>query len=667
MNRTVPRIRADRLADYNHTDTLSIDIETYSEVDLKKCGLYKYASDPSFEILLFAYKWNSEPVQVVDLANFETIPEHIEKALTDPKVLKKAWNAQFEFFCLSTIYPLIQEQWRCTMVHAATMSLPMQLGACAKALEAPLQKDFNGSALIKYFCVPVEPTKANGMRTRNYAAHAPDKWERFKYYCIRDVEVEDLIGRKLNSADHVTTFERGLYFLDQYINSEGIKVDKQLIENAIKIDEQIREELLTEARQITGLQNPNSVSKLATWLSSELDEEVEKVNKEKVLSLLKRNNPEHVQRVLEIRQLLSKSSVKKYTAMYNSMDEQDVIHGLLQIYGASRTGRWAGRLVQVQNLPRISMKSDELEFVRNLVKEGDTDTLHALFNNIPNLLSELIRTAFVASEGCELHVADLSAIEARMLAWLANEKWRLDVFNSHGKIYEASAAMMFHIPIDQIGEESEERQRGKVAELALGYGGGVGALTTMDIKKKLKEAEKQPLVDAWRAANRAIVAYWRLVEDAAIRTVQTGQRTELTKGMYCYLQRNVLYIKLPSGRNLVYLRPRLVTNKFGNGLALTYMGQDQKTNKWSELDTYGGKLVENIVQAASRDILAEALVRLDQKGYKTVMHVHDEIIADQPIGFAPIKQMCDIMCESPAWGKGLPLAAKGFISQYYKK
>lgn len=662
-----PRLSNRPAATLNPKRRLSIDLETFSEVNIQTAGLYRYVRDPSFQILLFAYAFDDEPVRCIDLANFEDIPEEVEQALLDPEVLKTAWNAQFEFEALSTIYPLQQEQWRCTMVQAGSMSLPLKLGEAAKAMGLPIQKDFSGLGLIKYFCVPVEPTKTNGGRKRNYPEHAPDKWERFKAYCIKDVEVERMLAYRMNRVDHMTTFERGLYFLDQYINKDGVKVHRKLIENAIKIDDTLRAELLDEAKELTGLQNPNSVAKIKTWLSSEIEEELETLNKEKVLSLLKKVPEGKVKRVLEIRQLLSKSSVRKYMAMTHSMGDDDRIRGLLQIYGAARTARWAGRLVQVQNLPRISMKDAELKFARQLVIDGDIDSLQMLYNNVPLVLSELIRTAFIAEEGHELMVADLSAIEACVLAWLANEQWRLNVFNSHGKIYEASASMLFGIPIDQITEDSEERQHGKVAELALGYGGGVGALTTMDIKKKLKDSEKQPLVNRWRETNPNIVNYWHTIESAVIRVLQHGQPIILNRNMSVFTQKGVLFIQLPSGRRLSYLQPKLEVNKFGNGYALTYMGQNQYTKKWERLDTYGGKLVENITQAVARDVLAEALVRLDLAGYKTVMHIHDEIVAEQPIGQGSIEEMCRLMCVKPAWGKTLPLKAKGFVSPYYKK
>lgn len=659
--RGVPQLRA-------YTRVLSIDIETWSSIDLKKCGLHKYASAPDFEVLLFAYAFDDDPVRCIDLSNFEDLPEEVYKALLDPEVLKRAWNAQFEFTCISEYFniELCQEQWECSMIRAANLSLPLGLAAAASAIGAPFQKDFRGAALIKYFCVPCSPTKLNGHRVRNYSHHYPERWAEFIVYCIGDVKVERSISNRMNRVDFVTDFEKRLYWLDQKINATGVKVDMTLVTNAISINEKFRDDRIKEAKSITGLANPASVSKLKAWLNAEmcdeLTEEIEKLRKEDVLALMKIKSTAAVSRVLTIRQQLGKSSVSKYVAMRNGCMYDDRVRGLFQFYGASRTGRWAGRLVQMQNLPRNEMKG--LDFARDLVLDGDVSSLEMMYDNLPYVLSQLIRTAFVPEEGKKFVVADYSAIEAVVLAWLAGEKWRMDVFRTHGKIYEASASMMFGIPIDLITEEL--RQRGKVAELALGYGGGKGAITTMDLKKKIKEHEKQPLVDNWRIANPAIVRFWKRCNDAVIHTIRTGERSTIGMGISSVMEKGILFIILPSGRRLAYLKPRLGVNRFG-GLSIVYKGQNQKTNKWEDLETYGGKLTENIVQAIARDLLAEGMLNVDDAGYSIVAHVHDEVIVEVAKGVDCLGRIGDLMTTLPAWAEGLPLKVKGFETSYYKK
>lgn len=654
------------LRDYRRV--LSIDIETWSSVDLKKCGLHKYATAHDFEILLFAWAFDDEPVQCADLANFEDIPEEVLQALTDPTVLKRAWNAQFEFTCITEGLGirLIQSQWECTMIRAAHLSLPLGLGAAAVAMGAPFQKDHQGAALIKYFCIPCNPTKLNGKRVRNYSHHYPEKWTAFIRYCIRDVQVERALAQRMQRVDFITDQEKRLYWLDQKINATGVRVNTQLVNNAIEFNEKFRTERIEEAKRLTGLDKPTSTQKLKAWLNAEMDEdlteEIETLRKEDVLKLMKIKSTAAVSRVLHIRQQLGKSSVSKYLAMRNGCMYDDRVRGLFQFYGASRTGRWAGRLVQMQNLPRNEMKG--LDYVRDMVLDGNVDDLEMMYENIPYVLSQLIRTAFVPEPGKKFVVADFSAIEAVVLAWLAGEKWRMDVFRTHGKIYEASASMMFGIAIDQVTEEL--RQRGKVAELALGYGGGKGAITTMDIKKKIQEHDKQPLVDRWRTANPSIVKYWYKCNDAVIHTIKTGERSNIGMGVYSVMEKNVLFIVLPSGRRLTYLKPRLGINRFG-GISIIYKGQNQKTNKWEDLETYGGKLTENIVQAIARDLLAEAMLNVDDAGYSIVAHIHDEVIVEVAKDIECMEHISVLMTVVPRWGEGLPLKVKGFETQYYKK
>lgn len=656
---------------------LSLDIETWSSYDLKKCGLHKYTSAKDAEVMLLAYAFDNDPVRCIDMANFDDLPLEVYEALPSARILKRSWNAQFEFRHMEDVLhlPVIQDQWECTMIRAANLSLPMGLAGAAQALGAPFQKDHQGAALIKYFCIPCAPTKANGYRTRNYSYHYPEKWEMFKKYCIRDVQVERSIAQRMDVVDHRSPFEKKLYFLDQKINAKGVRVNTDLVDNAIRINEQFRQERIDEAKIITGLDKPTSTKKLKEWLNAEmedLDEEIETLRKEDVLKLMKIKSSAAVTRVLEIRQQLGKSSVSKYLAMRNGCMRDERVRGLFQFYGASRTGRWAGRMVQMQNLPRNEMKL--LEYARNLVLAGDKDDLEMMYDNIPYVLSQLIRTAFIPAEGKKFVVLDYSAIEAVILAWLADEKWRLDVFRTHGKIYEASASMMFGIPLEVIiaGVErhdsiyEELRQRGKVAELALGYGGSTGAITTMDLKKKIKEADKKPLVDRWRAASPAIVAYWRKVNDAAIHTIKTGQESYIGKGIYMLMDRGIFFIVLPSGRRLAYLKPRIGTNRFG-GESVVYIGQNQKTSKWEDLETYGGKLVENIDQAIARDLLAHGMFNINEAGYDIVAHVHDEVINEVPIGMECLNHIGDLMTDLPEWAMELPLKVKGFETMYYKK
>lgn len=648
---------------------LSIDIETFSSVDIKKSGLYKYVQSPDFQILLFAYSWDGEPVRIVDLAQGETIPQHVLNALNDPYVIKHAYNASFEWYCLGKFWPTPIDQWRCTMMHGLYCGYTAGLGPTGEALGIPQDKRKlgTGGSLIRTFCVPTKPTKTNGQRTRTLPHHEPDKWQLFKSYCVNDVIAEMEILRRL-SMFPVPYQEQWLWQLDQQINAYGVAVDRDMIDGALAIDEQITEELMQEAVQLSGLSNPKSVQQLSKWLTEELDEEVDNLRKDTVSKLIDKVDEGKAKRVLEIRQELSKTSTKKYVAMRAAVCDDGRIRGLLQFYGANRTGRWAGRLVQIHNLPRNHMAM--LDLARQLVKARNIAALKMIFGNIPDTLSQLIRTAFVASPGNVLRVADFSAIEARVIAWLAGEEWRLEVFRTHGKIYEASASQMFGVPINQIGKGSDLRQRGKVAELALGYQGGPGALIAMGaLDQGLTEDELPDIVLRWRNANKRICDLWFSLEAAVLDVMRSGQPVGI-RGMFIAreshydTQQDFLTIQLHSGRKLFYARPHLAQNDFGKE-ALHYWGVDQKTKKWGAMSTYGGRLVENVVQAISRDCLAVSLARLYNAGYPTVFHVHDEVVADTSAG--SVDEMTAIMGAPIPWATGLPLGAAGFESYYYMK
>ncbi|MED1642317.1 DNA polymerase [Brevibacillus agri] len=649
--------------------TLSIDIETYSSIDIKKAGAYKYAQSPDFQILLFAYSWNGGPVQIVDLAQGEQLPAEIVQALANPQVVKHAYNAAFEWYCLNRFWYTPIEQWRCTQVHGLYNGYPTGLAAVGEALGIPQDKRKlgTGSALIRTFCVPCKPTRANGFRTRTLPHHEPQKWELFKQYCIGDVVAEIEIQRRL-SAFPVPDQEWQLWHFDQRINARGLACDLEMVEGALAVDEQVSGELRHEAIVLTGLENPKSVQQLTKWLEEETGEEVENLQKGTVSKLIDKLDEGKARRVLEIRQELSKTSVKKYAAMREAACTDGRVRGLLQFYGANRTGRWAGRLVQIQNLPRNYL--DTLEYARKLVTERKVDILKLVYGNVPDTLSQLIRTAFVAPEGKVLLVADFSAIEARVIAWLAGEGWRLEVFRTHGKIYEASASQMFGVPIEEIGKGSDLRQRGKVAELALGYQGGKGALISMGaLEMGLTEEELPEIVLRWRNANRRIVDLWHSIEAAALHVMETGHSVGV-KGLifaresHYQTQQDFFTIRLPSGRKLYYAKPFIKENDFGKP-ALHYWGVDQTKKKWTVLSTYGGKLVENIVQAISRDCLAVAMTRLEQAGYEIVLHVHDEVGAEGYV--EQLDRMLEIMGAPISWAPGLPLKADGFVTEYYQK
>lgn len=653
---------------------LSIDIETYSSVDIKKAGLYRYVQAPDFQILLFAYSWDGEPVRVVDLAQGEQIPTHVLNALNDPYVIKHAYNAAFEWYCLNKFWQSPIEQWRCTQVHGLYCGYPMGLAALGEAMGIPQDKRklSTGGALIRTFCVPCKPTKSNGMRTRTLPHHEPEKWQLFKQYCAGDVVAEmEILGRLSNFP--VPDQEWQLWQLDQWINAYGVAIDQELVEGALAIDEQVSSELRAEAVRLTGLDNPKSVQQLLGWLTEELDEEVDNLRKDTVSKLVEKLDEGKVRRVLEIRQELSKTSVKKYAAMQTVVCDDGRARGLLQFYGANRTGRWAGRLIQVHNLPKNHM--DLLDLARQLVKARNVAALKAIFGNVPDTLSQLLRTALVPSPDHRLIVADFSAIEARVLAWLAGEVWRLEVFRTHGKIYEASASQMFGVPIELIAKgnpEYELRQKGKVAELALGYQGATGALIAMGaLDMGLTEQELPEIVTRWRNANRRIVDLWFSLEAAALDVVRTGQPVGIRGLIFAReshhgTQQDFLTITLPSGRKLYYAKPFIKPNDFGKD-AIHYWGVDQEKKKWTILSTYGGKIVENVVQAISRDCLAVAMMRTAYAGYKIAIHVHDELVADVPTGLGSVEELTTIMGQPIEWAPGLPLKAAGFETNYYMK
>ena len=657
--------------------TLSIDVETFSDVDLKKCGVYKYAESPDFEILLFGVSVDGSEVTVYDLASGDTVPEEIIRALSDDSVIKWAYNASFERVCLSVWlrrnYPqyfssysieedtvrnyLDPSSWRCSLVWGAYMGLPLSLEGIGKVLKLENQKMAEGKALIRYFCVPCKPTKANGGRTRNLPEHDPVKWSTFIAYNKRDVKTEMAIQKKLSKFP-APDFLWEEYHLDQEINDRGIQLDMVLVEQAIAIDERSREELSAKMQQLTALENPNSVQQMKEWLTKH-GLEVDSLDKKAVKELLKTAPPELAE-VLELRQQLAKSSVKKYQTMQNAVCADGRARGMFQFYGANRSGRWAGRLIQLQNLPQNHMA--HLEDARSLVRSGDYALLSALYDSVLEVLSELIRTAFVPRDGYKFIVSDFSAIEARVLSFLAGESWRLKVFAENGDIYCASATAMFHVPVEKHGQNAHLRQKGKIAELALGYGGSVGALKSMGaLEMGLAEEELQPLVDAWRTSNPNIVQLWWDVDNAVKTTVRQRLDTE-THGIRFRYRSGMLFIILPSGRQLCYVKPKMGTNKFG-GESVTYEGVGS-TKKWERIESYGPKFVENIVQAISRDILMYAMRTLSH--CFIVGHVHDELIIECSMDVSP-DAVCEQMGRTPPWIGGLNLRADGYETMFYKK
>ncbi len=658
-------------------DHLSIDLETFSSVPIAKAGAQKYIASPDFEILLFAYSLNGAPSVCCDIAQGELLPDWVLDALCDPQCLKHAYNAAFEWGCLSKFMgrQLPPEQWRCTMFHGLYAGYPAGLDAAGRALGLPEDKRklSTGKALIRYFCVPCTPTKSNGGRRRNLPNHDPARWELFKEYNAQDVTTEMEIERRL-SLITVPDWLQRQWETDLLINARGVAVDMEMVNGALEIGATVRERLTQEAVRISGLSNPNSVQQLSAWLEQETGEEVTDLRKDTVAKMIAQapDNPE-VQRMLEIRQELGKTSTKKYDAIEQAVCPDGRVRGLLQFYGANRTGRWAGRLVQVQNLPRTY--TQPLELARNLVKQRKLDNLRLIYGSVPDTLSQLIRTAFVASGGNVLIDADFSAIEARVISWLAGEQWRLDVFKTHGKIYEASASQMFGVPIERIKKGNPEyalRQKGKVAELALGYQGGAGALINMGaLDMGIPEDDLPDIVQRWRDTNKRICDLWYKMNSAAVEAISTGCSVGVGRLLVsCEYDAahevEYLTVLLPSGRKLYYNSPQIGENKWG-GPSISYMGMDQTTKKWKRIETYGGKLVENCVQAVARDCLAQAIENLEKEGLPVVFHIHDEVVIDCRADTATLDDVVNIMSRPIPWAPGLPLNADGWVGGFFKK
>lgn len=656
---------------------LSIDLETYSSVPLAKAGAQKYIASPDFEILLFAYSLDGAPVVCVDFAQGEKLPPGIAAAITSSDYIKHAYNAPFEWGCLSKLVGrrLPPEQWRCTMFHGLYAGYTAGLDATGRALGIPEDKRKlnTGKALIRYFCVPCAPSKANGGRTRNYPHHNPERWDLFKEYCRRDVVTEMEIERRL-SAIPVPDSVQKEWETDLIINSRGVMVDMEMVHGAIELGNTVHNSLMDEAVQISGLNNPNSVTQLSSWLETETGEEINSLSKDTVAKMLARyNNSAQVQRMLEIRQAISKTSTKKYDAIEAAVCADGRVRGLLQFYGANRTGRWAGRLVQVQNLPRTY--TEPLELARVLVKKRKLDALRVIYGSVPDTLSQLIRTAFIASEGHILIDADFSAIEARVISWLAGEGWRLEVFRTHGKIYEASASQMFGVPIELIKKGNPEyalRQKGKVAELALGYQGGTGALVAMGaLDMGISEDDLPDIVSRWREANKRIRDLWYKMDAAAVQVITQGGSVGLNgliiaRELDYNNNTDYMTITLPSGRKLYYNAPQIGENQWGRP-SISYMGMDQTTKKWKRIETYGGKLVENCVQAIARDCLAQAIEHLEDAGLPVVFHIHDEVVIDCEPTIATLEDVVQIMVRPIPWAPDLPLGADGWVGEFFKK
>lgn len=658
-------------------DHLSIDLETFSSVPIAKAGAQKYIASPDFEILLFAYSLNGAPSVCCDIAQGELLPDWVLDALCDPQCLKHAYNAAFEWGCLSKFMgrQLPPEQWRCTMFHGLYAGYPAGLDATGRALGLPEDKRklSTGKALIRYFCVPCTPTKSNGGRRRNLPNHDPARWELFKEYNAQDVTTEMEIERRL-SLITVPDWLQRQWETDLLINARGVAVDMEMVNGALEIGATVRERLTQEAVRISGLSNPNSVQQLSAWLEQETGEEVTDLRKDTVAKMIAQapDIPE-VQRMLEIRQELGKTSTKKYDAIEQAVCPDGRVRGLLQFYGANRTGRWAGRLVQVQNLPRTY--TQPLELARNLVKQRKLDNLRLIYGSVPDTLSQLIRTAFVASDGNVLIDADFSAIEARVISWLAGEQWRLEVFKTHGKIYEASASQMFGVPIERIKKGNPEyalRQKGKVAELALGYQGGAGALINMGaLDMGIPEDDLPDIVQRWRDTNKRICDLWYKMNSAAVEAISTGCSVGVGRLLVsCEYDAahevEYLTVLLPSGRKLYYNSPQIGENKWG-GPSISYMGMDQTTKKWKRIETYGGKLVENCVQAVARDCLAQAIENLEKDGLPVVFHIHDEVVIDCRADTATLDDVVNIMSRPIPWAPGLPLNADGWVGGFFKK
>lgn len=652
--------------------TLNIDIETYSSIDLKASGVYRYVEAPDFTILMIAYSFDDGPVEIITENYDKLLPD-----LLNGNVIKTAFNANFERTCLAKYFgkEMPASQWECTMVKGAILGLPFSLDAVAKALKLEQKKDSAGKFLIKYFSAPCKPTIINKGRTRNLPEHAPEKWEAFKQYCIQDVTVEKNIRKKLQAFETTPT-ERECWILDQKINDRGVMVDGLLIKNAIRFDRKKSEELIQKAVEITKLENPNSLPQLKKWLNEQTDGEITTLTKKDTPKILANTDNETVKKVIKIRQELGRTSVKKYMAMALSRCDDGRVRGIHQFYGAARTGRWAGRKVQPQNMAKNHMK--HLAEARQILKSDEYELFELMFGDIPDTLSQLVRTAITAKRGSELDVSDFSAIEARVIAWLANEKWRLDVFATHGKIYEASASEMFKVPLESIsykdsngktveGPNYSLRAKGKVAELALGYQGAANALIKMGaLEMGLTEEELPILVRKWRRANPAIVKLWYDLESAVRKAISTKRLVCFNKGIRIFVERNMLFIELPSKRRLAYPSPAIKENRYGSSV-ITYKSMGSNARIWGEEDTYGGKLTENITQAIARDCLVEAMLRADKKGLNIIMHVHDEIVFEEEEGSISIEEVNKMMSEPIDWAPGLPLKAAGFKNKYYKK
>jgi DNA polymerase len=661
---------------------LHIDIETYSSEEIRIAGIYKYTESIDFEIILVAYAFDHGEVKIVDLLQGEKLPAEFIEALTDPTVKKCAHNAAFERQAFKQAgYYTPASEWYCSLIKAAYCGWPLSLEDVSKAMKLEEKgKASTGTALINYFCKPCKPTKVNTGRTRNFPTHHPEKWEEFKKYCIQDVEAEREVAARL-SNHRIPDTERANYILDQQINDRGVLIDVQMARNAFEMNNTQTAMLKSEMERLTGLENPNSPAQLQKWLSNAIGREITTVAKDAINSLMEETGPGLVSDVLDLRKQSSKTSVKKYASMLNCACEDGRGRGLFQFYGAMRTGRWAGRIVQLQNLPKNFIET--LDVAKSVVSSGDLDLLSTLYNNPSSVLSQLIRTAFIASNKSIFAVSDFSSIEARVIAWLSGEQWRLKVFESHGKIYEASASLMFGVPIEHVTKTSDYRAKGKIAELALGYQGSTGAIARMlDQGEGNYEGEKEPskvldlsesemkiIVNKWRKANPAICQLWKDVEACAKNVLRHKKKmTSRIKGLVFEYDGEALTIKLPSGRKLFYQNPSFTINKFKSE-SIRYKGMDQETKQWGYVDTYGGKLVENIVQAIARDLLAEAMLRLDASGYKIVMHVHDEAVCEI-MNVDPekhLKKICDIMSIVPVWAKGLPLGADGYLTPFYKK
>ena len=653
---------------------LAIDIETYSDINLTENGVYKYVDSDNFKILLLAYAFDDEEVQIIDLACGEKIPDRVLKALLDKNVVKSAYNAQFERVCINKYFGIKTENWECTMVKSLSLGFPGNLDSVGKVigLDEDKQKMAIGKKLIKLFCSP-KPQRKNKNQIamfkqseRVLPQDMPEEWEQFKEYCIRDVEVERDVRRKLDRFETMKQ-ERTLYELDQKINDRGVLIDLDMAENAISIDLEQTERLTKIYKEVTGLDNPNSLPELKNFIKTRTGKEVKSITKGNMDSLQKKfiNYPDVIT-ALEVRQALSKTSISKYKKMIEVACSDGRARGLLQFYGAG-TGRWAGRLIQVQNLPQNHIS--DLDTARGMVKNGDLELLEMMYDNPSDILSQCIRPTIVPSPGKKFIVSDFSAIEARVIAWLAGERWRLDVFNSHGKIYEASASQMFNVPLEQIAKGSDLRQKGKVAELALGYQGSVGALKSMGaLKMGLKEEELKPLVDTWRNSNPKIVQFWYDTENKVKEAIANRSTVQINKYIKAFYKSGILFIELPSGRRLAYPKPRLIDHDIFEGMKkIVFEGMNSTSRQWGWIDTYGGKLVENIVQATARDCLAYSMLQLDKAGYEIVMHVHDEVVIEIDKSRDELKNVTDIMGQEIPWAPGLPLRADGYECSYYQK